>query len=136
MRIVTDKKKEVASWASRRLGGKKFVEPYVAVGIESNEGLPRGAVVFNGYTGEHGDVEASIVGKGAFGKEICRYLFRYVFDELKVRRLTVRTRADNQKVIEIAIKFGWRVEGRQREAYPDGCDAILFGMLRHECNFL
>jgi RimJ/RimL family protein N-acetyltransferase len=55
---------------------------------------------------------------------------------LKVNRITLRTRADDEKSVEAAIKFGFRVEGRQRQAYPDGCDALLFGMLRRECNFL
>ena len=28
---------------------------------------------------------------------------------------------------------GFRVEGRARRDYPDGADAILFGMLEEEC---
>jgi RimJ/RimL family protein N-acetyltransferase len=132
MKLITDKSEKVARWAGQRLG-VTFSPPYVAVGIESH-GKPVGAVIFNDYQG--GNIEVSAVGRGAFKKGILQHLFRYAFNDLECSRVTVRTRADNEKVIDLAIRFGWRVEGRLRQFYPDGCDAVVFGMLRKECNFL
>ena len=135
MRIVTDKPEKVAQWAGRRLG-EKFSEPFIALGIEDRHGQPRGAVVFNVYTGPGGNIDFSAVGRHCFTRRIFRFLADYAFNELGVRRVTARTRPDNERAITALIKGGWRVEGRMREYFSDGSDALIFGMTRRECNFL
>ena len=59
----------------------------------------------------------------------------YTFDQLKVQRVTANTRPEKHKVVKVMIAAGFRVEGRARRDCPDGADAILFGMLREECNW-
>jgi RimJ/RimL family protein N-acetyltransferase len=51
-----------------------------------------------------------------------------VFNQLGAKRLTVRTSRDNKRVIDIAVRFGFRAEGRLRNYYPNGSDAMIFGM--------
>lgn len=121
---------QVADWAARRLK-LKFVAPYSAIGFESDDGTPLGALVFNDYTGQN--IEISIV--GLWSKKMFRVAGDYVFNQLKAQRMTARTRVDNKKVINVIIGAGFRVEGKARRYYPDGTDAILFGMLKEECNW-
>ena len=54
----------------------------------------------------------------------------YTFNQLGVQRVTARTKSSNNKVVNVMIAAGFRVEGRARRYYPDGADAILFGMLK------
>ncbi len=130
MRLVTDRPAEIAGWASRQLG-IQFVQPFTAIGFEDDKGNPKGACIFNDYTGEN--IEISIV--GLWSKKMFRTIGDYCFNQLKVQRVSARTRADKAKVINVMVLAGFRVEGRARKYYPDGADAILFGMLEPECNW-
>ena len=129
MKIVVDKPEQVAAWASKQLN-LHFVQPFAAVGYEK-DGKPVGAVIFNDYTGEN--IEISIV--GGWSRRMFHDIGDYVFNQLGCQRMTARTAAHKQKVINVMIGAGFRVEGRARCYYPDGADAILFGMLRQECNW-
>src|SRR4051812_3968116 len=119
MRVVADQSDKVAGWASRQLG-LKFVPPFTAIGFEDDKGKPRGAIVFNDYTGEN--IEISIV--GLWTKQMFRVTGDYCFNQLGVQRVTARTRADKCKVINVMIHAGFRVEGRARRYYQDKCDAV------------
>ena len=68
-------------------------------------------------------------------REMFRVAGDYSFNQLGVQRVTARTRADKGKVISVMIHAGFRVEGRARRYYPGGCDAVIFGMLKEECNW-
>jgi len=61
-----------------------------------------------------------------------RDMYDYCFNQLKVQRVTARTHPAKRKVIDVMVRMGFRVEGRVRRYYPDGSDAVLFGMLSHE----
>lgn len=130
MRVIADKAEQVAAWASKRLG-TKFVAPYSAIGFENDHGKPIGALIFNDYTGEN--IEMSVV--GLWTKKMFRVAGDYTFNQLKVQRVTARTKSTNNKVVNVMVSAGFRVEGRARRYYPDGTDALLFGMLREECNW-
>ena len=69
-------------------------------------------------------------------REMFRVAGDYTFNQLRVQRVTARTRPDKSKVVNLNNRRpGFRVEGRARRYYPDGTDAILFGMLKEECNW-
>jgi RimJ/RimL family protein N-acetyltransferase len=130
MRVIADKAEQVAAWASKRLG-TKFVAPYSAIGFETDEGKPVGALIFNDYTGEN--IEMSVV--GLWTKKMFRVAGDYTFNQLGVQRVTARTNINKKKVISVLVAAGFRVEGRARRYYPDGSDALLFGMLKEECDW-
>jgi len=67
--------------------------------------------------------------------EMFRVAGDYTFNQLGVQRVTARTHVKKQKVINVMVAAGFRVEGRARRYYPDGSDAILFGMLKEECDW-
>jgi hypothetical protein len=67
---------------------------------------------------------------------IMRQVFGYAFDELGVRRITNSCSIDNRKAMAINLRAGFVMEGVLRQAYPDGSDMAIFGMLRGECRYL
>ena len=46
-------------------------------------------------------------------------------------------RLDPREPVGFRLKSGltfWGSGGHSRRYYPDGCDAVIFGMLKEECN--
>lgn len=79
-----------------------------------------------------GDPEAR--GKG-YGSQALEQLLRFGFGDLNLRRIWLHVLAGNSAALKLYAKFGFREEGRQREAvYIDGRyeDVVLMGLLRSE----
>ncbi len=130
-RIIRNASEHVLGWASIKLG-VRFRECASAWGITDRRGTLIGAAIFTGYQAKN--IELTCVGPGAFKKDVCREIASYAFDDLQCERITLTVAANNEKVLGIAIKFGWRVEGRLRRYYG-AVDAVVMGMLRRECPF-
>ncbi len=113
--------------------GHTFKEPCLGYGITDRHGTLIGAAIWADY--EQQNIELSCVGAGAFRAGACRELARFAYDELGVERISLTVRADDEYTLKVAMKYGWRIEGRKRRYYAD-CDAIILGMLRSECLFL
>jgi hypothetical protein len=132
-RLIRNAPEEVKAWATIKTG-IRFSEPCSAIGVTNSRGKLIGAAIFNDY--QQKNVAVSVVGKGAFRKDVLRELARFIFIDLACERVSITVRKDNELVLDLAIRAGWRVEGRKRKFFDDGCDAIIMGMLRSECNFL
>lgn len=131
-RLIRNASDEVKAWAGIKLR-TDFREPAWAFGILNSKGRLCGAVIWNDY--EAKNIEMTCIGRGAFQKDVCRELAHYVFNELGLERCSLTVRADNLPVLEMALKFGWKAEGRKRRYYGD-VDAVMMGILRHECRFM
>lgn len=132
MNIVTDAPETVVEWAAEKLR-TTFVKPYVAWGIENKDSRLIGAVIFNDYTGPN--IEVTIVGHGAFTRNVLKRIAAYCFGEMKCDRLSCHTRAANAYVNKYTSHCGWVPEGRRRKFFGDD-DAITWGMLQNECKWL
>jgi RimJ/RimL family protein N-acetyltransferase len=65
------------------------------------------------------------------------YVLRcFLFDVVRIPKLAARVYADNAPVIQGMKKYGWVLEGRLRQAVPDGKggrrDILLYAMLRQD----
>ena len=103
--------------------------PFAGIVIETDNGGICGAVVFNDYA--QGNIEMTGVGHGCWTPKVIRGLARYVFGQLKCRRVTARTSVNNHAARQALRALGFRQEGRVREWYGKE-DAILYGLLRRE----
>jgi RimJ/RimL family protein N-acetyltransferase len=130
--IVTGQSEAIAKWLEARLG-QAFIPPYEAVGILNGKGQRIGAVVLNDYAERN--IELTAYGPGAFQRGVIRALARYCFVQLGCNRVTFRTRASNLYVRRVIEKHGAKQEGTLRDWYDDD-DAIVYGLLKHECRFL
>lgn len=107
----------------------KLCAPFEGLCIMGEDDFPYGVVIFNDYTGEN--IEMTGVGRGCWSPKIIRDLARYVFCQLKVRRVTARTAVSNEKAIRALERMGFVREGLARQWFA-GEDAILFGLLAEE----
>jgi RimJ/RimL family protein N-acetyltransferase len=130
--IVTGQSAAVARWLETRLG-QKFLPPYEAIGIVNGKGQRIGAVVLNDFADRN--IELTAYGPGAFSRGVLSAISRYCFIQLDCKRITVRTRASNLYVRRVIEKHGAKQEGTLRDWYDDE-DAIIYGLLKHECRFL
>lgn len=73
--------------------------------------------------------------KGGYGTEAFILLIEYVLEELNMNRIWVPVYEENQRMIHICEKIGFKIEGTLREhGYFRGryCNMTILGMLRSE----
>jgi RimJ/RimL family protein N-acetyltransferase len=59
-------------------------------------------------------------------------LMRFAFFILGLSRLTAPIRSNNQRSMDVALKYGFVKEGVMRKAFDNGEDCILLGFLKEE----
>ena len=69
-----------------------------------------------------------------FTPEFCRKMFFHGFVTLKATRLTASIEADNVLCQRLAVRTGFRLEGRLR-GFEFG-DLLMFGMCKGECKWV
>jgi len=111
--------------------GVTFQEPFVAVGVADDQGNICGASVFNDFY-KGGNVEFTHVGPGTLNRGIIRELVRYCFKQLKVTRVTAKTKRSNKLVRTILPRVGFVFEVTQKRYFGPsrGDDALVFVMTR------
>lgn len=112
----------------------KISPPFTAFGFVSNDNRPMCAVLFNDYN--QSNMEMTIYAEaGGITRQVLKYLANYVFNKSKCRRLTVRTKRRNKRVLQLAPRYGFKYECIAKNFYPDD-DAVVFRMLKEDCRFL
>jgi RimJ/RimL family protein N-acetyltransferase len=133
--LVYGQDKRVRDWVAERIG-ENLDDAEVAIGIEEDGELIAG-VAYNMYTGAAICMNvAATPGKRWTTKEFMYAFFAYPFIQLKCRRVTGLVRMSNEAAKKFDEHVGFIQEGVIREAFEDGEDAILYGMLKSECRYL
>lgn len=135
MRALIGFDRQVAEWAAEQVSlDDGFAEPLVsALGFLSKDGTLIGAAVFHAYTGP--DVELTVVGRGAVGRDAFKVISHHAFVGLECVRMTAMVRADNRKSLRLNEWAGFKREGVARRKFGDQ-DCVMFGMLKEECPWL
>lgn len=134
-RIVWDQPERIMQFVAARVGEDCFRD-YTALGLERDGELVAG-VLFTNYT--HASILMHVASDGSrhwITPAFLGAVFRYPFIQLGCRRVTGLVRADNFAAQRFDEHLGFRREGMMREGTTDGCDLILYGMLKSECRFL
>ena len=118
----------VKRWAEPRLN-TVIAEPAYGMGLVNRAGQLCTAAIYNAY--EARNVELTYVGTLLPG--IARMVFSYAFNHLECLRISVTVPADHVEHLDQAQRWGWVIEGRKRNYYGEGQDAVILGMLREEC---
>lgn len=136
-RIIVDQSGRVASWVSARIPGKDdFPEDARAIGLEQDGEVIAG-VVYTMYTGSGVCMHvAAVPGARWMTRDFLYTVFAYPFLQLQCRRVTGLVRTDNEPAQRFDEHLGFVCEGVMRAADDDGCDLIVYGMLREECRWL
>ena len=133
--LVYGQDARVRSWVAERIG-EELNDADVAIGVEQDGKLIAG-VVYNMYT------KASICmhvaaepGARWTTKEFMYAFFAYPFLQLNCNRVTGLVRTSNLAARKFDEHVGFIQEGVIRQAFEDGEDAILYGMLKSECKWI
>ena len=129
--IVSEPKGPALAWYRLKTG---YMPRPDATVLASKDilGHYQAVLVFQNYYGP--DVEIGVAAK-TLPRSLLRAAYRYAVDQLGVRRVTFRTRADNAVAIHAMQRLGGKLEGVIRKFYKDGCDELLFGILPEEYKF-
>lgn len=105
--------------------------PFTAMGCERDGRIVSGAV-FNCFTGY--DCHLTIAAEqGAITRRFLKEMGRYVGEQMACGRITFVT--EQPYVIDLAKRLGAQPEGRIRNHFGPGRDAILLGILKEEWIF-
>lgn len=107
---------------------------FAAFGSVRNDRIV-GGVLFHSYRAP-GDMEVMMAGEpGWLTRAMLRTMFDFAFNKMGCIRVTAVTSKKNRKARALE-RMGWVMEGKLRKAMPDGSDAIVYGMLRRECQWI
>jgi len=136
IKILCGRGGEYVKWADKKiLSDDHFPEDSVFIALLDGQEI-RGVTVFTDYRGD----SISLHGAGAFTgwmtPHYVRFVYDYVFNQLKCKRVGVLVRTDNIKAIVADLKMGYKFEGCLRRADCDGSDLYILGMTKEECRWI
>ena len=136
-RTVGGRDTEVAAWMQHRLPFLELGTPYVAIGVTDGAGDLVGGVLYDNFIrGVNIDMHVASDGPYFLTRHFLGEVFRYPFEQLRVRRVTAKILAANTRSRRFNEHIGFVLEGICREAAPDGTDLCVYGMLARECRWL
>jgi len=94
MLLVEDQENKVAEWAGLVLG-KPIIQPAKIFGVVEDDGLLKGAAIFNDYQGPGGNIELTYVGPGTLTKNVMRQMAEFAFVACNASRVTLKTMRSN-----------------------------------------
>ena len=134
--IIADSER-VIPYVDRQIGGREHLPmDSFCIGIAAEDGSLVGGVVYTSFDGVGVTLHSAGTSRMWLNRMFLKAVFSYPFKQLKCRRLTTIVRADNPHASVVAEKAGFKLEGRLREGEPDGCDLLIYGMLKNECRWL
>lgn len=134
--VVFQPAAEIVAWVADRIPDASFRDDAKAIGI-SRDGVLVGGVVFDTFSDSSCFISVASDGSAHWmNKEFILTVFAYPFLQLGLKRLTAVISEDNAASLNFVQAFGFRDEGRLREAAPKGEDLRVFGLLRRECRHL
>lgn len=125
MKLVFDRPELVAQWVYSQLG-TSIPAAYAAFGATRDGVNLCAGAVFTDYTGSN--IEVTLVAPGAFNRTLIAAVCRYAFVQMRVTRLSAKTKRSNKRMRQIMPRMGWKFEGISERYFGPtrGDDAIRF----------
>jgi hypothetical protein len=124
---IIDDPRQVAAFVGSKLD-TVFIPPYTGLGLEIDRQMVAG-VIFNIKVAR--DVSVTVAGEPrAFTRAFLRRIGNYVFKEMDCLRASITT--EQESVVALAHRLNAQTEGRKRNHFGEGRDAIILGILRDE----
>ena len=132
--IGFEREEEAEQWARKRLDLPAAPEFYRAAAAVDEAGEFVCVVVMTNFTPRNVDLSIVIDKAKVRPREtitMFNEIFGFVFDKLKVARVTGLLRGKNTEAKRINEHFGFKLEGVMRKAFPDD-DLHIYGFLAEE----
>jgi RimJ/RimL family protein N-acetyltransferase len=112
-------------------------QPSLSLRLFNSSNTVFGAVVAHNFSaGGDAELIVCLMPGLPVTRTLVRSLARWLFNDLDLRRVTLRIPASNMKAREAATRLRFQYEGRQRRWLTDDDDMLIYGMLRAECPWL
>lgn len=135
-RLVLDQHERVAKWVAEQTDCSDHAwAGYVCLGMEDATGELVAGIVLESYNGVNANVHIAGIGKNWMNKHMLLTFFIYVFDHLKLKRLTGLVPASNKSARAFDEHVGFRWEATLKDAAVDG-DLDILVMRREDCRYL
>lgn len=130
--------KDVCAWVGEKIFGdpESFDEKCRAIGVLHRGNLIAGVVYSNYHPGRSIEMSVASIDKRWCNRHNLRAFFKYPFIDLGVKRVQTLCSANNKGVIMFNKRLGFKQEGRHPEAWPLGGEAISWGMLAPDCEWI
>lgn len=143
MKIVTAPQGHLLEWAQsvQRFKGEwpADAQAMAAVDVDATgETTIRAVVVATNWQEGHScNLHIASDGKRSFvRRDFIAIVFRWLFEMRGLRRINAIIAVDNTRTQILALKLGFRWEGRMAGGMPSGSDAILMGMTAKDCRWI
>ena len=93
-------------------------------------------VVISNFRDTDCEVSCASESSAAWRPQVCRAIFKYIFEQLGCARCTSITTKRNGKARGFLEALGFQLEGNVRLGYDGVKDALIYGLLASECRFL
>jgi L-amino acid N-acyltransferase YncA len=124
---------KVGPWVAERTGGQWTPQRGQAIGKLDEEGNVVCGAIFEDWNGANLYIHIAIEGKTT--AQLLALLADYAFNQAKVKRLTGVISSTNKRSINFAIRCGFVLESKLRQATLDG-DLLVFRLFKDECRYL
>jgi len=95
-----------------------------------------GGVVLTNFRGTDIEISCAAETPMAWRHDVCKAIFKYVFEQLNCVRCTSITVKGNRRARGFLEGLGFQLEGNVRLGYDGTKDALIYGLLRSECRYL
>jgi hypothetical protein len=126
--IVCEPKNILEAWFFNKTGIAHRLEDACYIAEVDAEKKIKSMLVFHNWRGRSIEID---VPPGRISRSILRSALLYVH-QVKCDRVTFKFRADNDSSLRAAVRLGAKREGCIRRYYPDGCDQLIYGILKEE----
>jgi len=120
-----------------RATGGRFSPVTMEVISRSENGILRGGVVYENYTGKGGSILVHIAGfdKKWINRDMFWIMFDYPFKQLDCKQAFAQVRATNTEALDFCKNIGWEEIFTLEGVFPND-DMLLLRMKRADCRFL
>ena len=125
---------QIFIWVARRIGVEFIRESFRGLGVLRDGELIAG-LVLSQYTGFDVRLSAAATRRDWLSRGLISDVAKFVFTELKCKRVTVVCRRQNKSTRALSLRLGFREEGVLRKAWDGIDDAVFYGMLEEDCKW-
>ena len=136
MKIDARQDRDYLAYAGNALGAS--FDPNMSAWIAHlyDDGAIAAVTVFHKVTDTNCEMSIATDGKKGWAqRNYLRYCYKYAFDQLGLRRVSVVIQEDNHASLRLCKKLGHVYEGTLKEWFGDK-DGVLMRMTRSECKWI